>query len=79
MHRIDRDTGMVLCLKCAEALTHMLCGNKRETYDWFPESFVITKTRLEKTMFQGRKGMRAPPELAGAEFKQKMNGATHCG
>jgi hypothetical protein len=60
--------GMVLCLKSAEALTHMLCGDKRDAYDWFPESFVISEKRLRETVFKGRKGMKAPPEVAGGEF-----------
>jgi hypothetical protein len=65
---------MVLCFKSAEALTHILCGDKRELYDWFPESFMITESRLRETMFEGRKGMKAPPEVAGAEFRNGANG-----
>ena len=76
---LTTEPGMVLCLKSAEALNHMLCGDKRDAYDWFPESFMISRHRLEATMFEGRQGMKAPPEVAGAEFKQEINGATHCG
>jgi hypothetical protein len=65
---------MVLCLKCAEALTHMLCGDGKEAYDWFPESFMITEKRLKETMFEGRKGMKAPPEFTNAEDKNEVNG-----
>ncbi|KIW01410.1 uncharacterized protein PV09_07174 [Verruconis gallopava] len=72
--------GMVLCMKSAEALTHMLCGDKREVYDWFPESFVITKKRLKDTLFEGRKGMKAPLEFDGIDFKTAvLRGTTHCG
>lgn len=70
---------MVLCLKSAEALVHMLYGDRRDDYIWFPESFMISESRLRNTMFEGRKGMKAPPEIDGAEFKQEMNTATHCG
>ena len=66
--------GMVLCLKSAEALAHMICGEKRDAYEWFPESFIINEKRLHETMFEGRKGMRAPPEVAGARFKKESNG-----
>jgi hypothetical protein len=54
----------------------MLCNDKREAYDWFPESFVITEKRLRETIFEGRKGMKAPPEFAGEEFSNGVNG-TH--
>lgn len=67
---------MVLCLKCAEALGHMIFGDKREKYDWFPESFEISEKRLKKTMFEGKAGLKAPPEIAGADFKSAING-TH--
>lgn len=79
MLRTDENKGMVLCLKSAEALTHMLCGDENESYEWFPSSFVITEKRLRETMFEGRKAMKAPPELAGAEFKQKISGTTYSG
>lgn len=54
---------MVLCLKCAEALTHMVLGDDKEEYDWFPESFLITEGRLKEGTFRGRKHMKAPPEV----------------
>lgn len=54
---------MVLCLKCAEAVTSMLLG--KETLDgiqeWFLESFHISQQRLE-TVFEGRRNQHAPPE-----------------
>jgi len=53
---------MVLCLKCAEALTHMVVGDESSQYAWFPESFRITEGRLREVVFQGRKGMK-PPEV----------------
>ena len=52
----------------------MICGDKRDVYDWFPESFMVSEKRLRETMFEGRQGMKAPPEVAGAEFKQDVNG-----
>ncbi|KAI9698849.1 MAG: hypothetical protein M1820_007356 [Bogoriella megaspora] len=39
--------GMVLCLKCAEALTDMLMGETAYK-EWFPEAFRITEERLQK-------------------------------
>ena len=56
--------GMVLCLKCAEALTHMVLNDDNCTYEWFPESFKITEKRLKEVVFEGRKGMKVPPEIA---------------
>jgi len=58
--------GMVLCLKCAEALTHMVFSDAQREFEWFPESYRITNTRLEKTVFEGRKNMKAPPEIVSA-------------
>lgn len=58
--------GMVLCLKCAEALTHMVVGDDESEYTWFPESFRITEKRLNEVIFEGRKGMKAP-EVAMAK------------
>lgn len=60
--------GMVLCLKCAEALTHMILGNDEREYEWFPESFGITSKRINEAVFEGRKGMKAPPELSSADI-----------
>ena len=40
--------GMVLCLKCAEGLTHMLLSEEQECKGWFPKSFTITKERIRK-------------------------------
>jgi hypothetical protein len=51
---------MVLCLKSAEALTHMLFNDAPEEFSWFPESILITKKRLDEVVFEGRKGMKAP-------------------
>ncbi|KAF2433385.1 FAD dependent oxidoreductase [Tothia fuscella] len=46
--------GMVLCLKCAEALTHMLLDIGTEVFGtWFPSSFAITEERLEEMVFKG--------------------------
>ncbi|KAF3044526.1 hypothetical protein E8E11_008573 [Didymella keratinophila] len=56
--------GMVLCLKSAEALVKMIendgpGGSTEGSTDlrgleWFPESFLITKERLERCQFRGR-------------------------
>lgn len=51
---------MVMCLKSAEALTHMLFGDAPDEFDWFPESLLITKKRLDEAVFEGRAGMKAP-------------------
>lgn len=51
--------GMVLCLKSAEALTHMLFGDSKVVFDWFPEALRITQERLDRVVFEGRKGMKA--------------------
>lgn len=60
---------MVLCLKSAEALSHMILNDAPSTYDWFPESFKITEKRLNEMVFKGRKNMKAPPELTPATDK----------
>ncbi|KAE9969601.1 hypothetical protein EG328_006782 [Venturia inaequalis] len=60
--------GMVMCLKSAEALTHMLFGDAPDEFDWFPESLRITEKRLDEVCFQGRAGMKAP------EIDTKQNG-----
>jgi hypothetical protein len=46
---------MVLCLKSAEALTHMMFNDIPSTYDWFPESFKITEKRLNEMIFEGKR------------------------
>ncbi|QIX02529.1 hypothetical protein AMS68_008046 [Peltaster fructicola] len=50
--------GMVLCLKLAEALVHMMNG---DVPDWLPRSMLITKDRMQ-VRFTGRKDLRAPGE-----------------
>lgn len=65
--------GMVLCLKSAEALVKMIendgpGGSNKELVDlsgldWFPESFVITKERLERCYFRGRTDLLPRDEL----------------
>ncbi|KAJ9669435.1 hypothetical protein H2201_000302 [Coniosporium apollinis] len=50
--------GMVLALKCAEALVGMMLGE--EISDWFPDCFRISQERVERLReigFKGRKGM----------------------
>ncbi|EMD95590.1 hypothetical protein COCC4DRAFT_183151 [Bipolaris maydis ATCC 48331] len=47
--------GMVLCLKSAEALVEMIeGGGVKSAPGWFPESFLISKERVEKCRFRGR-------------------------
>jgi len=58
---------MVLCLKSAEAVTHIIMGDDKDEFDWFPDSFLITEERLSKGKFKGRQGMKAPPEVALAD------------
>jgi hypothetical protein len=41
---------MVLCLKSAEGLVHMLFGDAPEDYDWLPEAFKVTEKRLNDTV-----------------------------
>lgn len=50
--------GMVLCLKAAEALVSMMERNERP--EWFPESFLVSKERIGKARFVGRKDMKVP-------------------
>ncbi|KAL9055248.1 MAG: hypothetical protein Q9162_003658 [Coniocarpon cinnabarinum] len=60
--------GMVMCLKCAEAVVTMMTGNGEEqkTLDsWFPRSFRLTPERIErlkKEKFQGRRNVKPPPQ-----------------
>lgn len=51
--------GMVLCLKSAEALVRMIDngGEYTDELDWFPESFLFSKQRLQKCQFKGRTDM----------------------
>jgi glycine/D-amino acid oxidase-like deaminating enzyme len=47
--------GMVLCLKSAEALVSMIeAGGVHGRPEWFPDSFLISKERLDKCHFRGR-------------------------
>jgi len=64
--------GMVMCLKCAEAVVGMMVGDGAWK-EWFPKCCVLTKERLG-TKFEGRLGMRAPGEaqFAGAEGCGKL-------
>lgn len=55
--------GMVMCLKCAQALVGMVFG-EAEWKEWFPKCCVLSKERLNMK-FEGRLNMRAPGE---AEF-----------
>jgi hypothetical protein len=44
--------GMVLCVKSAEALVHMLFADPPKSYDWFPEAFTLTEKRLKESEFR---------------------------
>lgn len=62
--------GMVLCLKCAEALVQMITGGKSaedSLNTWFPAAMRLTRERF-KNKFIGRLDMKAPGE---AEFGQR--------
>jgi glycine/D-amino acid oxidase-like deaminating enzyme len=62
--------GMVLCLKSAEALVHMLSGGK--SLEWFPESFLITEERLHKSTFNGRTDMKVPETGKGPIAQSRL-------
>ncbi|KAF2199067.1 FAD dependent oxidoreductase-like protein [Delitschia confertaspora ATCC 74209] len=49
--------GMVLCLKSAEALVHMIRGTHPDAIEWFPKSFLMAKDRL-RDKFQGRTDLK---------------------
>ncbi|KAF2709134.1 FAD dependent oxidoreductase-like protein [Pleomassaria siparia CBS 279.74] len=57
--------GMVLCLKSAEALVHMVRGGEPEQLDWYPTSFIISQQRLSGSMFSGRTDMKVPETQEG--------------
>lgn len=61
--------GMVLCLKCAEALASLISGEDARRRAWFPSSFLISDKRLSTAKFEGRKGLKIdrPPEVATAQ------------
>ena len=60
--------GMVMCLKCAEALTTMITGTHGEQQQldtWFPRAFRLTAERisiLKKQKFEGRRNVKPPRE-----------------
>jgi glycine/D-amino acid oxidase-like deaminating enzyme len=62
--------GMVLCLKSAEALVHMLSEGKG--LEWFPESFLITEERLRKSTFNGRTDMKVPETGKGPIAQSRL-------
>ncbi|KAF2102864.1 FAD dependent oxidoreductase [Rhizodiscina lignyota] len=66
--------GMVLCLKCAEALVGMVFGEKVEggSLDWFPRSFLLSSERVENGTFEGRVGMRAVSKEEEGKFQAKL-------
>ena len=46
-------------MKSAEALVKMIeAGGAQGKPEWFPDSFLITKERLEKCHFRGRTDIR---------------------
>lgn len=51
-------SGMVLCLKCAEALVDMIV--KGHAAEWFPKALILDSKRL-KEKFKGRLNMRVQP------------------
>lgn len=50
--------GMVLCLKSAEALSHLMIGGSRDQIEWFPSSFLISEGRMNTGKFEGRRDMK---------------------
>jgi hypothetical protein len=50
--------GMVLCLKSAEAVTHLLSGGASNEIDWFPQSFLLTEKRMRDSVFEGRRDLK---------------------
>ena len=50
--------GMVLCLKSAEALSHLMVGGSRDQIEWFPSSFLISNGRMNTGKFEGRRDMK---------------------
>lgn len=54
---------MVLCLKCAEAVTSMVLGDEESDnlQSWFPSSFRVSEARLKRA-FEGRRNVKPPPE-----------------
>ncbi|KAI9670682.1 MAG: hypothetical protein M1831_005902 [Alyxoria varia] len=59
--------GMVICMKCAEALTSMMLDEQPDL-DWFPHSFLLTEQRLKKP-FDGQRNQKPPAEM----LEQKSN------
>jgi hypothetical protein len=51
-------SGMVLCLKSAEALSHLMVGGSRDQIEWFPSSFLPSKGRMSTGKFEGRRDMK---------------------
>lgn len=51
-------SGMVLCLKCAEAVVDMILDGR--TSDWFPKALQVDEKRLGEK-FKGRLNMRIQP------------------
>ncbi|KAF2108085.1 FAD dependent oxidoreductase [Lophiotrema nucula] len=63
--------GMVLCLKSAEALVHMIQGGG-ESLRWFPRSFLISDDRVRNSTFRGRTDMHVP-ETGGESIEQSSS------
>jgi hypothetical protein len=51
-------SGMVLCLKSAEVLSHLMVGGSRDQIEWFPSSFLISEGRMNTGKFEGRRDMK---------------------
>jgi len=51
-------SGIVLCLKSAEALSHLMVGGSRDQIEWFPSSFLISEGRMNTGKFEGRRDMK---------------------
>ncbi|KAF2182451.1 FAD dependent oxidoreductase-like protein [Zopfia rhizophila CBS 207.26] len=64
--------GMVQCLKCAEALVHIIKGHILEDIKWFPRSFLISAERIDGSTFRGRTDIKVPETREEAVPKGKL-------
>ncbi|ORY16993.1 FAD dependent oxidoreductase-like protein [Clohesyomyces aquaticus] len=64
--------GMVLCVKSAEALVHMIQRDSLDKLDWFPKSFLISQQRVDGAIFKGRTDMHVAETGGGSIEKSKL-------
>ena len=72
--------GMVLCWLCAKACTKMILGkDDDELKSWFPESYRVSKERMQKK-FAGRLKVSGANEVSQEDAQPStngVNGVTH--